>query len=391
MIARISILLILLIVIPDLFVDRRFFRKSGWKKWSLKRIFWWLPGVVMLIYTVVLSLLPGFAPSDMSVVYIYLFLLGLIVVPKFVFMLCSLIGLGVRRLCHVKGNYGNVIGILLVIAIWYILFYGSFVGFNEVAVRNVTYESSAIPQRFDGYRIVQFSDAHVGTYGLSRQHILKEFVDTINAQRADLIVFTGDLQNREPSELLPHFDILSSLKARDGVISILGNHDYAKYLMADDAVKEANEKETQRLERQMGWHLLLNEHKCVYRGNDSIVIAGMENDGDGNKFPQKGDTKATLKGTSPSDFIIMLEHDPSSWRRKILPETTAQLTLSGHTHAMQFELFGWSPASFVYTEWGGMFYEGERAINVSTGMGGFLPFRFGVPGEIVIITLKTKK
>ena len=84
----------------------------------------------------------------------------------------------------------------------------------------------------------------------------------------------------------------------------------------------------------------------------------------------------------------MLQHDPTSWRRKILPQSGAQLTLSGHTHAMQFCLFGWSPSSLIYSEWGGMFYEGNRAINVSTGLGGFIPFRFGVPGEIVVITLK---
>lgn len=114
----------------------------------------------------------------------------------------------------------------------------------------------------------------------------------------------------------------------------------------------------------------------------------MENDGNGKHFPQKGDIKKTLNGVSDHDFIIMLEHDPTSWRRKILPQSSAQLTLSGHTHATQFKLFGWSLASMIYTEWGGMYYDNERAINVSTGLGAFLPFRFGVPGEVVVITLK---
>lgn len=148
--------------------------------------------------------------------------------------------------------------------------------------------------------------------------------------------------------------------------------------------------ETRRLEKMMGWQLLVNEHKVIRRDADSIVIAGLDNDGDGKKFPQRGDVAKALYGVSDSAFVIMAEHDPTCWRRKILPQSKAQLTLSGHTHAMQFMIGSWSPASFIYKEWGGVYFDGSRALSVSTGIGGFIPFRFGVPGEIVVIELKMK-
>ena len=390
MIARIFIPILIMIVLSDLYVDMRYLRSNKNMRWW-KRALWWLPGAGMLVYTLCILTCRDFAPSDNSILNTYLFLLGLIVVPKFVFTICSAIGWGVCRLRKSNRNYGNLIGVFLVLILWYIVIYGSTIGFNKLTVRHVEFASKDLPASFDGYKIVQFSDAHVGTYGKSRQHFLKEAIDSINAQRADAVMFTGDLQNQYPQELYPQMDLLSSIHARDGVFSILGNHDYADYIKADDATKVANCREMISLERQMGWTLLLNEYRAIHRGTDSIVVAGMENDGISKRYPQRGECATTMKGTNSSDFVVMLQHDPTCWRRKILPQTNAQLTLSGHTHAMQFELFGWSPASLMYKEWGGMFYEGARAINVSTGLGGFIPFRFGVPGEIVVVTLRKAK
>lgn len=386
MIARIIVPILLLTVLPYLYVDLRYLRRRHCKWW--KRVLWWLPCVGMVAYSIIMASVKGFAPANASVTNWYLLLLGLLVVPMFVFMLSSLIGLGICKLIRSKNNWGNLVGLFLIIAIWYIVIYGSTLGFSTVAVRHVEYSSPQLPKAFDGYRIVHISDFHIGTYDDSRKHILQKAVDSINAQKADMVVFTGDLQNREPHELYPYASLLSSIKAKDGVYSVMGNHDYADYIKADDIKRAANLRETQRMERSFGWHLLLNDHATITRDSSHIIIAGMENDGNGKHFPQKGDIKKTLNGVSEHDFIIMLEHDPTSWRRKILPQSSAQLTLSGHTHATQFKLFGWSLASMIYTEWGGMYYDNERAINVSTGLGAFLPFRFGVPGEVVVITLK---
>lgn len=389
MIARIFVYLLLMIVLPCLYVDLRYLRhKRFGRVWV--RVLWWLPGVCMSIYTVVFALHRDFAPADTTALNFYLFLIGLLVVPNFVFAICSVVGLVVKRFFHVRRNYGNYVGLFMVAVHWYILIYGSTIGFNKIVVRHVDYYSSDLPPAFDGYRIAQFSDAHVGTYSSDRDYLLDAAADSINAVGADMIVFTGDLQNMRPSEVRSHMHTLASLHAHDGVFSVLGNHDYADYLSLDDRSKTANCLEMIGLQHQMGWTLLRNEHRILRRGGDSIVVAGMENDGLSKRSPARGDIKKTLAGISPKSFVLMLQHDPSCWRRKILPQSAAQLTLSGHTHGMQFVLFGWSPIAFKYREWGGMYYEGDRAINVSTGLGGFLPFRFGVPGEVVVITLHRK-
>ena len=236
----------------------------------------------------------------------------------------------------------------------------------------------------------QGADAHVGTYAGKRQHLLQRAVNSINALRPDLIVFTGDIQNTKPQELYQQMDILSKLKAKDGIYSVLGNHDYAKYVDCSEAEKEANCRETISLEKQLGWKLLLNSHQIIERGKSRIVIAGMENDGDGKRFPQKGNISMTLKGVDNEDFILMLEHDPSAWRRKIIPDGRAQLTLSGHTHKMQFTLFGWCPLSLTSSDFNGWYTEGQQALFVTAGLGGLIPFRFDAPGEIVMFTLKSK-
>ena len=391
MITRIAILLILMAVVPDLYIDRRFLRRIKGRRAMLRRLLWWLPTLGMIAYTMVFVFDRQFAPSDIKILNVYLFLVGLLITPKCLFALCSAIGWGVKKMIRRKANYGNIVGVVMVVLNWYVLFYGSFVGFDQITVREMTYESAELPESFDGYRIVQFSDAHVGTYIGGREHLLRAVVATINAQCPDLVVFAGDLQNREPQEIRPFVDVLGGIKAKDGVFSVIGNHDYSDYIEATPDIKAENEKETRELERKMGWRLLVNEHEVVRRGTDSIVIAGLDNDGDGKKFPQRGDVRKALEGVSDSAFVVMAEHDPTCWRRKILPESRAQLTLSGHTHAMQFMIGNWSPASFVYKEWGGLFSEGARALIVSTGIGGFIPFRFGVPGEIVVITMRRLK
>lgn len=304
------------------------------------------------------------------------------------------------HLFHTQRNYGSWAGGAVVLFAIYIIIYGCTIGFSKLDVRRITFVSADLPDEFDGYRIVHFSDAHLGTYGQSRQHILARNVDSINSLHPDLIVFTGDIQNLEPSEIKPQMQILSRLHAKDGVISCLGNHDYPIYVRdASPQQKAANLRETIGLQRQMGWKVLLNENVRITRDSrhpgdsatvkPSIIIAGMENDGDGRRFPMMGNISKTLHGVGDSDFVVMLQHDPTHWRDKILKECHAQLTLSGHTHASQFMLLGWSPVQYFYDDWAGVTDIDGRAINVSTGMGGFIPFRFGVPGEICLITLKS--
>ena len=313
---------------------------------------------------------------------LFFFSMGLVVVPLLFALLCR--WLAPRK----RWRLWALVGTLL---IWGAVLYGYYVGFEELRIRNIEYASSDLPASFDGYRIVQFSDAHVGTYGTDRQWLLQRAVDSINALKPDVIVFTGDLENLHPDELRPQLSVLRQLHAKDGVFSVLGNHDYPTYLDCDDTTKSLLVSFTKQYERQMDWRLLLNEHQTIRRDSDSIVIAGMENWGTLKRMPRKGDVKKTMEGVDKSAFVLMLQHDPTAWRQKILPECHAQLTLSGHTHGGQVSLFGWSPASLTYEEWGGLYQEGSRALYVSTGLGSLIPFRLNLPGEIVVITLKVKK
>ena len=397
MIARYLPLFLLIIILPYVIADLRYFKKHSW--W--RRLLCWMPCIAMVAYTIKLALERDFIPGNdrIAILYVYLGVVMLLFVPMLIFFLCSLAGRGfswLYRRCrpklkgHSPRNYGNLIGILSIPIVWFVFFWGTFVGFNKLEVRHIEYVSDSLPKAFDGYRIVQFSDAHVGSYMKHNDWVLKRAIDSINAQQADMIVFTGDLQNIQPSELYPHMDVLSSLKAKDGIFSILGNHDYADYLGCDDAMKVANCKETISLEKQMGWKVLLNEHQTIEHDGQHIVIAGMENDGDGKGFPSKGDIEKTLEGISENDFILMLEHDPFSWRHTILPKSKAQLTLSGHTHAMQFNILGWCPMSLLGKEFEGWYQEGSQSLFVTAGLGGLIPFRFGATGEIVVLTLKAQ-
>lgn len=312
---------------------------------------------------------------------VFFFVMGLVVAPLVFALLCR--WLAPRRVWRKAA-------VACTLIIWALVGYGTLVGFAKLEIRECEYVSADLPQAFDGYRIVHFSDAHVGTLEGWRKWMLQRAIDTINSLRPDAIVFTGDLENLHPDELKEQAAVLRQLHAKDGVFSILGNHDYPTYLDLDEVSKERLVKLTTQYERDMGWQLLLNEHKVIRRDSDSIVIAGMENWGNLKRMPRRGDVKKTMEGVSPSSFVVMLQHDPTAWRNKIVPECHAQLTLSGHTHGGQFSLFGWSPASFTYDVWGGWDHEGERAMFVSTGLGALIPFRLNMPGEIVVMTLKRK-
>ena len=320
----------------------------------------------------------------------FFFIMGLVVVPLLLTLLS--VWLLPRR-------YGRKTALVCTLIIWALVLYGHFVGFRQLVVRQVEFVSADLPTAFDGYRIVQFSDAHIGTMTGNNEWLSTRAVDSINAQRADMIVFTGDMQNVYPQELTSQTSVFRKLHAKDGVYAVLGNHDYAVYQPCDSVEKEHNCQLTIAAIRQMGFTLLLNEHRTIRRDSDSIIIAGMENWGKVKRMPRRGDVKKTLTGVNTQHstpnthhpFIVMLQHDPTCWREHILPECHAQLTLSGHTHGGQFSLFGWSPVEMNYKEWGGEYYENNRMMIVSTGLGALIPFRLGQPGEIVVITLKKEK
>ncbi len=382
MIARISIIILLVTLLPDIYMYRRYVKRRLGNVWA--RIAWWLPTLLITVSTIGVSLTRDFAPHNLTLFNTYLFITALVVLPKLTFVLCSLAGRLARRVLKLRRNWGNYVGLVFVLAELYILFHGTMMGTDRLNVRQVTIESDDLPEAFDGYRIAQFTDAHLGSM---KDELMLRAVTAIDDMRPDLIVFTGDIQNMGPDELPRFAQTLKRLKAKDGVMSVLGNHDYSRYVNVSPEEALRNERMTRDFETSVGWQLLLNDNRIVRRGSDSIVIAGGENDGRP-PFPAKADLKKTLRGINAKSFVVMLQHDPSAWRRHILPETNAQLTLSGHTHGGQISLFGLRPTELVGKEDDGLYVEGKRKLFVSTGLGGFIPFRFYMNPEVVEITLK---
>lgn len=385
MIARIFIFIILATLLPDLYIYRRYIRHR-FDLSLVMRLLWWVPGAAMVAVTLVYAMIDDFAPANLTLFNIYLFMLGLIVVPKLLFVLSSLAGRGVRRMTGGTRNWGNYFGLLLVLGQLYVLFMGSMTGTDHLRVRRVTVQVPDLPESFDGYRIVQFSDIHLGSM---RSELLERAVEQMNRLRPDMIAFTGDIQNMRPDELTRHASTLCRLHAKDGVYSVLGNHDYSEYVpKLPMRQRRHNEQLTREFHANVGWQLLLNDHRIIRRGSDSIVIAGEENDGLP-PFPSKADVKRTLRGVNARSFVVMLQHDPSAWRRSILPGSNVQLTLSGHTHGGQMSLFGLRPTNLTGREDDGLYQEAGRYLFVSTGLGGFVPFRFHMDPEVVEITLRS--
>ena len=294
------------------------------------------------------------------------------------------------------------------------LCYGLLLGPDRLVTTSYTYAHSEVPQSFDGYRIVQLSDWHLGTFADRRERV-ERVVERVNALKPDLIVFTGDLVNHSAAEAEAFEDVLSRLQAADGVVSVMGNHDYMMYnSQFSTRERRANVERLQQLQRRMGWRLLLNGHVCIHRGADSIVIAGTESNGNGLKVSHyERLLKKSYEGVAPQGFHVLLSHYPTYWRSHVLPQSPAILQLAGHTHAMQFQIGGWSPAAWMYDEWYGLYdakhtdadhdadhdadavsgatgrHSQRRSLIVSRGVGAVgLAFRLGAWPEVVEIRLK---
>ena len=276
------------------------------------------------------------------------------------------------------------------------LIYGMIQGKYNFKVLKYALEFDDLPEAFDGYTLTQISDVHSGSFDNKKK--VEYAVDLVNQQESDLILFTGDLVNNVVDEMLPWKKIFGTLKATDGVYSILGNHDYGDYVRwPSETEKSENLASLKQLQKDMGWNLLLNEHTTLERGDSQLKLIGVENWGSGG-FKKAGDLDKACEGVSDSDFKILMSHDPSHWKEQIKQDNrNFQLTLSGHTHGMQFgiEIPGWikwSPAKYRYENWAGIYKEFGRYINVNRGFGfiGY-PGRVGIWPEITVIKLKKKR
>lgn len=288
----------------------------------------------------------------------------------------SLIGMGVAAIPFAGMIYGMLWG-----------------RYNYRVVKHTLYFDD-LPEAFDGYRVVHISDIHSGSFDNAEK--VQYGIDMINAQQGDVIFFTGDLVNNKAEEMRPWIAHFKQLHAKDGVYSVLGNHDYGDYVQWDSPDEKAKNLETlKQIHQQLGFCLLNNESVFLSRGQQRIAVVGVENWGQG--FIKKGNLKQALSQVDKKDFKILLSHDPTHWQYEVLKDPNfIHLTLSGHTHGMQFgiEIPGvikWSPAGWRYKYWGGVYKEKDRYINVNRGFGYLaFPGRVGMPPEITVIELKKK-
>lgn len=273
------------------------------------------------------------------------------------------------------------------------LLYGMYKGRYNFRVLQYTLYFEDLPDAFDGYRISQISDVHSGSF--DNEEKIKYGVDLLRKQQSDVVFFTGDLVNNEAKEMDNWKDLFATIDPKDGVFSVLGNHDYGDYVnWESEEAKLKNLEDLKETHKKMGWNLLLNEHRFIEKDGQKIALVGVENWGIGG-FKKKGDLKMAGDGLQRADFKILMSHDPSHWEEKVKHDDKHyHLTLSGHTHGMQFGIeipgwFKWSPVQYRYKHWAGIYEEAGRYLNVNRGFG-FLayPGRVGIWPEISVIELK---
>lgn len=342
----------------------------GVSEWPLLlAILWWVPSLLLVLAEVWLQM--GFF-HKLSVRVLFTTIL-FSAFPKVVFILFDAFLPWFFALIPALGVMG-----------WFA--FGFIEGWKRLELKHITFTSPDLPPYFDGYRLVQITDFHLGSFPPGNDFVQK-VVDATNNEEPDMILFTGDLVNNQASEVEPYLDTLGQLHASDGIYSIWGNHDYCEYgnNHSIGALKR-NRRMLYGYQESLGWHQLMNEHHVVSHGKASIAVIGVENPGQP-PFTNRSNLKKAMKGLNPDMFKILLSHDPHHWRREVVGKKI-QLTLAGHTHAGQLKIGKWTPARMAFKEWGGAYRIGEQMLYVSSGIGGSFPFRLGAWPELTVITLK---
>ncbi|MEO6813456.1 MAG: metallophosphoesterase [Ginsengibacter sp.] len=260
-------------------------------------------------------------------------------------------------------------------------------------VKRIKLSFDNLPPAFRGLKIVQFSDVHSGSF--TNKKAVIHGVEKIIAEKGDIVIFSGDLVNDRTTEMKEYMDVFNKIKAPLGVYSTLGNHDYGDYVSwpYNGISKAQNLKDLEQVHKELGWNLLMNEHVVIERSGEQIALLGIENWSAKARFPKYGKMAKAYAGTEKYPFKILISHDPSHWDAQVRPEYgDVDLTLSGHTHGMQFGVeipgFRWSPVQYVYKEWDGLYEEGKQKLYVNPGFGfiGY-PGRVGILAEITVIEL----
>ena len=290
-----------------------------------------------------------------------------------------------------RSTFLSWLGVGLSSTLFFSLLYGFGNKYNYKLVKKKI-SLKGLPLAFKGFKIIHISDIHSGS--LKDKAAVLKGIELIEKQNADIVLFTGDLVNDRASEMQDWMDVFGKIKAPNGVFSTLGNHDYGDYVKWDTAEeKKQNLEALKKVHQDLGWRLLMNENTSIEKSGEKIKIVGIENWGAKARFPKYGKMDLAMQGVSKEDVAILLSHDPSHWEAEVIPKySNVQLTLSGHTHGMQFGLenpyFKWSPVQWVYKQWAGIYDNKDQQLYVNRGFG-FLgyPGRVGILPEITLIEL----
>ncbi|MGM9802809.1 MAG: metallophosphoesterase [Muribaculaceae bacterium] len=389
---RILLLPILIVLVISIVTDRYIYKAISRSGIKFAKILSYLPSALSIILgagIIAMILVPNSSSVLPIAIYAYLCML----LPKLLYVIVSC-ALKVpsrgraARACHIIGIAGGL-------ALMSMMIHASVCNRYQLQINEVELSYPNLPPSFNGFKIVQFSDMHLASFGNDTAFVSK-MVQTINNLHPDAIMFTGDLVSSASTEAAAFVQCLSQLSATHGVYSVLGNHDYGDYnVWPDDASKQRDRMQLRQYQQQARWNLLLNTTSFLHRGTDSIAVIGVENIGEP-PFHCYGDLQKAYPNLNDSTFKILLSHNPTHWRTQVLPSTNIGLTLSGHTHAMQMdvEISGHhiSPSSLRYQDWSGLYQQGSQYLYVNIGIGCVgIPARFGAKPEITLITLRSKK
>lgn len=290
-----------------------------------------------------------------------------------------------------RSTFLSWLGVGLSSTLFFSLLYGFGNKYNYKLIKKKL-ALKGLPLAFKGFKIIHISDIHSGS--LKDKAAVLKGIELIEKQNADIVLFTGDLVNDRATEMHDWMDVFGKIKAPHGVYSTLGNHDYGDYVKWDTAEeKKQNLEALKQVHNNLGWRLLMNENISIEKNEEKIKIVGIENWGAKARFPKYGKMDLAMQGVSKEDIVILMSHDPSHWEAEVIPKYShIQLTLSGHTHGMQFGLenpyFKWSPVQWVYKQWAGIYDNKDQQLYVNRGFG-FLgyPGRVGILPEITLIEL----
>ena len=388
----VSILLLVINILSDIYIFRQIPKR--FRTNHSRSLVWGVNSIIYLFFVAFVWLVytknSHFISRNIEMM---VFIFMLISLPKILFLLISSVDYVIKLFTKTRKYIFTIIASILSIILAVVMLYGMAVGRKKIVCNQVEIVSEVLPKEFEGFKIVQISDLHLKSF-YGDTVFISQMVKTINSFKPDVVAVTGDLVSLSADEILPYKNQLLQIRAKYGVYSVLGNHDYGDYVNWNSLKeKQDNIQKLNTYQKEMGWSVLNNDHKTIIRACDTIMVIGVGNWGNP-PFPRYGNLNEAYETLNDDKYKILLSHNPEHWQQ-VLDSTNINLTLSGHTHAMQLKFNcgerGYSLASLRGDWWSGLYQNNNQSLYVNDGIGCTLfSFRFGAYPEITVITLKHK-